>query len=106
MTNILQWNLNGYKGQYEMLQKVSTDNNIDIICIQETNLKKDETINLKNFTCFNKNREECKAASGGVGLLVKNQIYSEEIQLNTKIEAVAPRPLRGAAVRFCRSADT
>lgn len=44
---------------------------------------------MKNFSCYNKNRTDCLAASGGVTILIKDFLYSQEINLNTEIEAVA-----------------
>lgn len=91
MATIIQWNINGLKGQFEMLEKLISDTNSEIICLQETNLKEDQQIKLKNYTCFNKNRTDCRSASGGVGLIVTNRIHSQEFHLNTEIEAVAAK---------------
>ena len=57
---ILQWNINGYKSQYELLQKITQDENVDIICIQETNLKDKQKLNMKNYSCYNKNRSDAR----------------------------------------------
>lgn len=89
MANILQWNLNGLRPQYEFLQKIISTENTDIICLQETNLKSDQNIKIKNFTSYNKNRTDCLIASGGVSVLVKNNLYSYENKLTTTLEAVA-----------------
>ena len=55
MANILQWNLNGLRSQYQFLRRLTSQENTDIICLQETNLKADKTINFKNFTSYNRN---------------------------------------------------
>ena len=81
--------MNGFRSQYEYLQEIIVKNEIDIICLQETNLKNTDTIKIKNFTCYNKNRTECLAASGGVAILIKDNIYSTNITLNSNVEAVA-----------------
>ena len=89
MANIIQWNVNSLKGKLEILQKLIIDENIDIICLQETNLKRNETVKLSNYTSYNKNRTDCKAASGGVSISIKNTFHSQELILNLELEAVA-----------------
>lgn len=57
---------------------------------------------MKNFTCYNKNRTDCKAASGGVTILIKNNIYSKEIKLNTEVEAIAVKiTLNNRSITIC-----
>ena len=89
MTKLLQWNLNGLEGQYEYLQKLIVEKSIEVVCLQETNLKGNKSINMKNFTCYNKNRSDCLIASGGVAILVKSNLYAKEIKLQSNIEAIA-----------------
>ena len=89
MKRIIQWNINGYKSQHELLQQLIIKEKAEIACLQETNLKENQTIILKNFTCINKNRVDCTSASGGVCILIKNNIYHKQIELNTILEAVA-----------------
>ena len=89
MAVLVQWNVNGLNNRYEILQALIKRKNADIICIQETNLKNDETIQIKNFTTYNKSRKDCTAASGGVGIIVNNKLFSQPIQINTELEAVA-----------------
>lgn len=91
MAKIMQWNINGLRNQYEQLQELIVEENLDIICLQETNLKVNQSINIKNYNCYNKIRLDCLAASGGASILVKNNIYSDEIKINTTIEAVAAK---------------
>ena len=88
MYNILQWNINSLQGHYEILQNLILDYNSNIVCLQETNSKDSQTIKMRKFTCYNKNRSDCKSSSGGVVILINNQIYSQAVQLNTEIEAV------------------
>ena len=93
MINLIQWNINGLYNHYEYLQEIIAKFNAQIICIQETNFKEEQTLNLKNFKCYNKNRTDCKAASGGVCILIKNNLYSEPFILSTNIEAIAAKVL-------------
>ena len=85
----MQWNINGFYNNYEYLQELISKENAQIICLQETNLKNNEILKTKNFNCYNKNRLDCKAASGGVGILIYDKIYSQELQLTTNLEAIA-----------------
>lgn len=89
MAKLIQWNMNSFNEQSEYMQRLIAREKADIICLQETNLKDNQKIKLKNFTCYNKNRLDCLAASGGVATLVKNHLYSQEIKLNTELEATA-----------------
>ena len=66
--------MSGLRSHYEYLEEITVKNKIDIICIQETNLKNAETIRTKNFKCYNKNRIDCTSASGGVAILVNDDL--------------------------------
>ena len=46
----------------------------DIVCLTETKLGKGDTVSLNNFEIFAQNRDKCKHASGGVAVLVKNDL--------------------------------
>ena len=89
INNILQWNINGLENNYEFLQELLYNKQINIACIQETNLKDKNTIQMKNYTSYYRNRSECINASGGVGIIIKNTIHSQRILINTNIEAIA-----------------
>lgn len=89
MENILQWNCNGFYSHLPELQILIARYKPNYICIQETRLKSGNTITLKNYTAFTKNRNTDQIASGGVAILVKETNYAEPIPLNTSLEAVA-----------------
>lgn len=89
MTKIIQWNINSVKNQYEQLQELVIKENVDLVCLQETNLKINQTIKIKNYSCFNKIRVNCLAASGGASILVNMKHYHKELNLNTEMEAIA-----------------
>ena len=59
INNILQWNINWLKNNYEFLQELLYNKEITIACIQETNLKDKDTIQIKNYTGYYRNRSEC-----------------------------------------------
>ena len=49
MVKIIQWNINSYYSHYEYLHELISNFNAEIICLQETNLKDEQTINLNKF---------------------------------------------------------
>lgn len=60
-----------------------------LVCIQETRFKAMHIPKLINWKIYFQNKVDCRSASGGVAICVKNEIFSEEIILNTRIPAVA-----------------
>lgn len=89
MDFIIQWNMNGFFNNLEMLKLLLTNSSPKIICIQETNLKHQYLSLMKNYNAFIKNRQNQNISSGGVAILTKNNIETSEIQLNTNLEAIA-----------------
>lgn len=87
--DIIQWNPNGFYSHIGELQILIAQNNPEIICIQETRFKPNQTATLKNYSAYQKNREDCLAASGGVAIFIKNNRHSHEIPLQTELEAIA-----------------
>ena len=89
MKTIIQWNINGYYTHYEQLQILINNFSPDIICLQETNFKKNHQPTLKHFNTFVKNRVNENHASGGVAIVISDKYDSTEIPLNSNLEAVA-----------------
>ncbi|CAK9795846.1 Probable RNA-directed DNA polymerase from transposon X-element [Anthophora plagiata] len=89
MKTIIQWNINGYYAHYEQLQILLKLHNPDILCLQETNFKKNHLHTLKHYSTFAKNRANVNHASGGVAIAVSNNYISSEIPLSTTLEAIA-----------------
>lgn len=85
---ILQWNLNGLFPRLPLLQVLLNKYQPDIVCLQETNLKPNQTINLKRYKAFVTNRNS-QTASGGTAVLIKNSLISEKIHINSNIEITA-----------------
>ena len=46
----------------------------DIICLTETKLDYFDSIDIPNFTCFRKNRLHYKRKSGGIAVLIRNEL--------------------------------
>lgn len=87
--DMIQWNINGIKSHYEELQLLLTEHQPIIFAIQESHLKIDQQINIKNYDIHRKDRPDIQHASGGVATLVRKDTHSENVPLNTIFEAVA-----------------
>ena len=87
--NIIQWNLNGLKKNIDEIKLIINLHQPIAICLQETNLKYDESPPIiNNFQYVNKNRRDCLRASGGVCILINNSFPWEEIPITSNIEAI------------------
>ena len=77
----------GISGEYDKspeLQEILDLNNIDIACLTETWLSesnKDE-MSFKNYYCFNLVRKNVLRASGGVSILVKEGVPTNNLNIN------------------------
>lgn len=85
---IIQFNCNGYYTRLNDIQQLLNDQLPNILCLQETHLKQTKPPYLKGYHAFNKYRAN-QQAWGGVSTFVNQEIYSENVQLNTNLEAVA-----------------
>ena len=87
---IIQWNCRGLRNKIDDIQILIKEHNPIALCIQETLLKQDESLSIKNYTNYNLTPPiiNCKV-SGGVCVLVRNDIPHTEIQLNTSLQARA-----------------
>ena len=82
MTNLrtVTWNVQSWTRRNCLLrEKVLSNINPHFICLTETHLKTDESIDLHGYTWFSNNRTElhvrAKSGSGGCGIFVKNTIF-------------------------------
>ncbi|CAK9819129.1 Probable RNA-directed DNA polymerase from transposon X-element [Anthophora quadrimaculata] len=89
MKTIIQWNVNGYYAHYEQLQIIIKQHNPDMLCLQETNFKKNHNPSMKNYSLLVKNRVNTNFASGGVAIAISNKYSATEIPLKTNLEAIA-----------------
>lgn len=86
---LVQWNLNGYYSHLGELPYLIYNTSPYYICLQETRLKPNQDIKMKNYYSITKNRLANTIASGGVAIMIKENIHATEINLNTNLEAVA-----------------
>lgn len=87
--SILQWNINGFYHHLNMLQIILTEYSPKILCLQETNFNQKHTGNLKNFTCFRRDRINQNIASGGVAIYARNDVEAVPLPINSQLEAIA-----------------
>ena len=62
-----------------MLKKLD----LDVLGLAETFLQREEEIEIGGYTWYGHNRQECKRASGGVGVLVKKNLKSLPLKSQT-----------------------
>lgn len=98
---IISWNLNSLKSKLPELQIIVTQNNPDIILLQETRLKPQENYLFKNFILHRKDIHDSPIARGGVLVAVKNNIYSEPVHLQTNLQAAAVTIRNPVRMTFC-----
>lgn len=100
-TRILQWNMNGFRTQFEMLKVLINEESPTVIALQETHLKPNQHLSLKDYNSFIKNRNTDQRASGGVALLTKHNIKATQIHINTNLEAVAIKIEQKQEINLC-----
>lgn len=87
--NIIQWNIDGFYKRNVDIQRILYEYKPNILCFQETNLKYSQSVHITQYNGYFKNRQNPGRASGGVAIFIKDNIESEEINLNTHLEAIA-----------------
>lgn len=104
---LIQWNPNGFFAHYEEIKQLISTFDPVIICIQETLLRSDSQFKLKGFNGFSRAVELPldQRVRGGVGILVKENMFAEQIAISQDIQAVAvrvhyPRPITICSIYF------
>ena len=89
MNKIIQWNIRGAKVNYCELLLLITKYCPAIICLQETHLKNNSALNMKNYYSYNYIKQHTDRPCGGSSIIINNNIPHSEIILNTNMQAVA-----------------
>ena len=87
MNKIIQWNIRGARVNYCELLLLITKYCPAIICLQETHLKNNTSINMKNYYSYNYIKQYTDRFYGGLSIIINNIPHSE-ITLNTNMQAV------------------
>ena len=89
MNKIIQWNIGGARFNYCVLLILITKYCPAIICPQETHLKNNTSINMKNYDSYNHIKQYTDRPCGGSSIIIHNKITHSEITQNTKMQTVA-----------------
>ena len=87
--SVLQWSLLGFCNNLDNLKLLTSRCSPSVILLQETNFKPNEFLQLNRFNIIRKNRLYDHRASGGVAILIKENIQFTTIDLNTDLQAIA-----------------
>ena len=82
--SILQWNCRGIKANYEELLILHDKYNPKVGCLQETFLKDNDHLNIKNYNWYNHLYHDGHRASRGVSILVRKDLPQHQITMNSK----------------------
>jgi len=99
-TNFLQWNCRGLRPNFDELSLLIQNHNPIAVCLQETFLKDTDNISLRGFNLYHK-FHDAERASGGVSILVNENIPQSVVVLNTNLQAVAVRVTAHKAITLC-----
>ena len=87
--NILQWNICGYRAKFLHFQKLLDDTDASIVCLQETFLKPENKVKLRNFQYPPERKDRSFERGGGVLIYIKAGIPYLNVSLPIGMEAVA-----------------
>ena len=101
MSHIIQWNCRGLKTNLIELSLLVQAFLPVALCLQETHLKKNDKINLNNYSLYSTYVSEDERAAGGSSIFVKNNIIHSKINLQTNLQAVAVRISLDKTITLC-----
>ena len=87
--NIIQWNIRGSRANYSELLLLITKYCPAIIYLQETHLKSNNNINIKNHVSYNYMKYPTDRPCDGSTVIINQDIPHCEIKLNTNLQAAA-----------------
>lgn len=85
---ILSWNCNSFYSKHEQIKLLEREFNASIMCFQEKRINQGETLKLRGYSSITKANS---SRQGGVGILIKNGLIYEEINLKTELQVAAAR---------------
>ena len=98
---IIQWNCRGLKRKFDEIKLLLSQHKSSVICLQETFLKRDDTITLKGFNVYNHIHSECQRSSGGTSIFVKSSCPQRHIDLSTELQAAAVSVTLDKEITIC-----
>ena len=97
---LIQWNCRGLRPNFDELSLLIQNHNPIAVCLQETFLKDTDNISMRGFNLYHK-FYDAERASGGVSILVNENIPQSVVALNTNLQAVAVRVTGHKAITIC-----
>ncbi|MES9951106.1 MAG: reverse transcriptase domain-containing protein [Candidatus Thiodiazotropha sp.] len=98
---ILQWNCRGLKSNFNEILLLLSLLRPSVLCLQETFLKPDDSINFKGFNIYNYIHQDCVRPSGGSSILIQSSCPQRQLQLTTDLQAVAVSVTLDKEVSIC-----
>ena len=96
-----QWNCWGLRPNFDERSLLIQKHNPLAVCLQETFLKQTDLLTVRGFTIYNKYHENGSMASGGVSILVNENIPQSRIALNTNLQSVLVRVSAHKSLTLC-----
>lgn len=97
----IQWNCRSFNNQLEEIKLLTRDYKPICLSLQETFFKDSSQPKLNGYTFYRKDDISGDRARGGVALVLSNDFYSEEIAINTTLQAVAARVSLPQPITLC-----
>ena len=98
---IIQWNCRGLKSNYNEILLLLSLLNPSVFCLQETFLKTDDQLNIRDFNTYNYIYSEGQRPSGGSSIIVHSSCPQREIKLVTNLQAVAVSVTLDKEITIC-----
>ena len=89
MNNFICWNCRGFKNKRHEIRELISDHGPICLALQETYLKINDTVSVRGYNCFRKDFHHPSRATGGIAILVSNNVPHTSIPLNTNLQALA-----------------
>ena len=102
MTNsVIEWNFRGLRPNLDELSILVVKDNPLAVCLQDTFPKDTENITVRGFILYHKCQETENRASGGVFILVNENISQSIVTLNTNVQAVVVKVTAHKTITLC-----
>ena len=100
---ILQWNIRGFSANFQELQLLCSQHKPLVVCLQETQHRKDTVVSLGNFSVLSAPAQPTDdgGLTGGVGLFVHQSLLHSPVELDTTLQAVAAKVSLHKTVTIC-----
>ena len=98
---IIQWNCRGLRSNYNEILLLLSLLSPSVFCLQETFLKTDDQLNIRDFNTYNYIYSEGQRPSGGSSKLVHSSCPQREIKLVTNLQAIAVSVTLDKEITIC-----